>query len=89
MKALDRDLRERIDRAGDGLLPGLPPYSPDLNPIEKVFSKAKEFLRSAAFRTEAALYDAIAFALETVAARDCRNVLRSCGYWATSYVKTL
>jgi transposase len=69
----------RIEGVGAKVL-YLPPYSPDLNPIEKVFSKVKDFLRSAAARTERALYDAIAFALETVTARDCRNVFRSCGY---------
>ena len=68
-----------IEAAGAMVL-YLPPYSPDLNPIEKVFSKVKDFLRSAAARTEAALYDAIAIALETVTARDCANVFRSCGY---------
>ena len=58
----------------------LPPYSPDLNPIEKVFSKVKSFLRFAAARTQAALWDAIAFALDTVTPEDCKNVFRSCGY---------
>ena len=69
----------RIEAAGARVL-YLPPYSPDLNPIEKVFSKVKNFLRFAAARTQAALYDAIAFALDTVTAGDCRNVFRSCGY---------
>jgi transposase len=58
----------------------LPPYSPDLNPIEKVFSKVKAFLRFAAARTKDALWDAIAFALDAVTPDDCRNVFRSCGY---------
>jgi hypothetical protein len=40
----------------------------------------KDFLRSAAARTQAALYDAIAIALETITARDRRNLFRSCGY---------
>jgi transposase len=58
----------------------LPPYSPDLNPIEKVFSKAKGLPRFAAARTKAAPRDAIAFALDAVTAEDCRNLSRSRGY---------
>jgi transposase len=72
---------ELIEQAGASVL-YLPPYSPDLNPIEKIFSKVKSFLRSAAARTQAALYDAIAFALETITPSDCRHVFRSCGYMA-------
>ncbi len=70
---------ESIERAGASVL-YLPPYSPDLNPIEKIFSKVKSFLRSAAARTQAELYDAIAIALETITPTDCRNVFESCGY---------
>jgi transposase len=69
----------RIEAAG-ARVRYLPPYSPDLNPIEKVFSKVKSFLRFAAARTRAALWDAIAFALDAVTPEDCRNVFRSCGY---------
>jgi transposase len=70
---------ERIERAGASVR-YLPPYSPDLNPIEKVFSKVKALLRFAAARTKDALWDAIAFALDAVTPDDCRNVFRSCGY---------
>jgi transposase len=69
----------RIERAGARVL-YLPPYSPDLNPIEKIFSKVKSFLRFAAARTKDALWDAIAFALDAVTPADCSNVFRSCGY---------
>ena len=69
----------RIAAAGARVL-YLPPYSPDLNPIEKVFSKVKALLRFAAARTKDALWDAIAFALDAVTPNDCRNVFRSCGY---------
>jgi transposase len=69
----------RIEAAGARVL-YLPPYSPDLNPIEKVFSKVKAFLRFAAARTKETLWDAIAFALDMVTPGDCRNVFRSCGY---------
>jgi transposase len=69
----------RIEAAGARVL-YLPPYSPDPNPIEKVFSKVKALLRFAAARTEDALWDAIAFALDAVTPEDCRNLFRSCGY---------
>ena len=58
----------------------LPPYSPDLNPIEKMWSKIKEFLRSAKPRTYAALLTALAAALETVGADDAQGWFGSCGY---------
>ena len=46
---------EAIERAGASVLP-LPPYSPDFNPIEQMFSKVKEFLRRVAARTKGNLY---------------------------------
>jgi transposase len=58
----------------------LPPYSPDLNPIEKMWSKLKESLRSAQARTQPALIQAIASALEAVTAQDAINWFASCGY---------
>jgi len=58
----------------------LPPYSPDFNPIEKMWSKIKVFLRSAKPRTYAALMTAIAAALEAVAAEDAQGWFGSCGY---------
>lgn len=58
----------------------LPAYSPDLNPIEKMWSKVKEFLRSAKARTEEALWAAIAAALKAITPRDARNWFASCGY---------
>jgi len=58
----------------------LPPYSPDFNPIEKMWSKVKEFLRAAAARTKEALYEAICSALQTVTATDIHNYFKSCGY---------
>jgi transposase len=51
----------------------LPPYSPDLNPIEKMWSKLKEFLRSAEARTQSSLIQAIASALEAITAQDAIN----------------
>ena len=58
----------------------LPPYSPDLNPIEKMWSKLKEFLRSAEARSRPSLIEAIASALETITAQDVINWLASCGF---------
>ena len=58
----------------------LPPYSPDLNPIEKMWSKVKQYLRSAKARTEDALLKAIAAALQSVCSSDAQGWFDSCGY---------
>jgi transposase len=58
----------------------LPAYSPDLNPIEKMWSKVKQFLRSAEARTGEALLAAIAAALASVTLQDTVNWFASCGY---------
>lgn len=58
----------------------LPPYSPDLNPIEKMWSKVKQALRSLEARNHEELLAAIARALSQVTASDARNWFASCGY---------
>jgi transposase len=58
----------------------LPAYSPDLNPIEKMWSKVKACLRTAEARTQAALSQAIAAALASVTRQDAMNWFASCGY---------
>lgn len=58
----------------------LPPYSPDLNPIELIFSKIKQALRSLAARTRETLWDAMQSVLDTVAASDAANCYRHAGY---------
>jgi transposase len=58
----------------------LPAYSPDLNPIENMWSKVKSALRSAEARTEAALTQAIASALASVTRQDAINWFAHCGY---------
>ena len=58
----------------------LPAYSPDLNPIEKMWSKVKQFLRSAEARTGEELQKAIAAALACVTAQDAMSWFASCGY---------
>lgn len=57
-----------------------PAYSPDLNPIEKMWSKVKQCLRSAEARTGEELQTAIAAALAGVTAQDAMNWFASCGY---------
>ena len=58
----------------------LPAYSPDLNPIEKMWSKVKALLRSAEARTHEDLIAAIASALERITPQDAINYFASCGY---------
>jgi putative transposase len=72
-------VREAIEAAGARLL-YLPPYSPDLNPIEQFFAKLKAILRAAAARSLDALGDAIAAALTRFSQRECRNYFAHDGY---------
>ena len=58
----------------------LPPYSPNLNPIEKRWSKCKAILRKLAARTSEALDDAIRVALESITPEDAAGWLASCGH---------
>ena len=58
----------------------LPPYSPDLNPIEKLWSKVKSFLRKFKARTLDALPNAIQCAFQTGSPSDCSGWFHSCGY---------
>ena len=61
----------------------LPPYSPDLNPIEQVFSKLKALLRKAAERTIPGLWRRIRSLLRTVSKQECSNFFRHAGYAST------
>lgn len=72
-------VRELIERHGATLL-FLPPYSPDLNPIELAFSKLKQLMRSAGHRTMAALWADVQRMLDAVTAGDATAFLRHCGY---------
>ena len=72
-------VRRAIEGAGCRVL-YLPPYSPDLNPIENAFSKLKGLLRSAAERTVDGLWSAIGRLLDRFSPRECRNYFRHCGY---------
>jgi transposase len=73
------DIRQMIEAAGCQVWP-LPPYSPDLNPIEKMWSKVKEFLRSAKPRCTEELDRAVANGLDKVTPQDARGWFESCGY---------
>lgn len=73
------EVRELIEGRGCELL-FLPPYSPDLNPIEEAFSKIKGLLRKAEARTREALIEAMGKAISTVTARDIRGFFEHCGY---------
>jgi transposase len=75
----DAEARQLIQEAQATVL-HLPAYSPDLNPIEKMWSKVKEFLRNAKARTQEALLNAIAQALKTVTHQDSIAWFMSCGY---------
>jgi len=58
----------------------LPPYSPDLNPIELAFSKVKKLLRDGAQRTTDTLWQLCGQMLDLFTESECRNDLRHCGY---------
>jgi transposase len=72
-------VQEAIAATGARLL-YLPPYSPDLNPIEHCWSKIKTFLRAAKARTREALDAALTRALATVTESDARAWFAHCGY---------
>ena len=72
-------VRQAIQRAGAHLL-FLPPYSPDLNPIEQVFAKLKTLLRKAAERTVEATWRRIGQLLDQFSPAECANYLANAGY---------
>lgn len=72
-------VREAIDAVGASLW-YLPPYSPDMNPIEKLWSKVKAWLRRVAARTVEGLMHAVADALNALDPDECLNYFKSCGY---------
>jgi len=69
---------ELLDKAGISYL-YLPPYSPDLNPIEKMWSKMKSFLRKRKVRVAAELPEAVKAALKTISTNDCKGWFRTSG----------
>ena len=72
-------VRKAIRQAGARLL-FLPKYSPDLNPIEQVFSKLKHMLRKTQARSYDGLIDAISWILDGYQPDECRNYFHNSGY---------
>ena len=81
-------MRQAVEAAGAVVWP-LPPYSPDFNPIEKLWAKVKAWLRKVGARTKDALWDAIAQVLRAVVPEECRHYFAHCGYPATPKRETL
>jgi len=83
---MDNLSAHKVDRIGELIkavgarLVYLPPYSPDLNPIEMAFAKLKALLRKAAARTRDALWDKIAEVLQAFTLQECANYFRHAGY---------
>lgn len=77
-----RKVRELLRKAGIKLF-FLPPYSPDLNPIEQVFAKLKHLLRKTAARTSDTVCNAIGRLLDTFTAEECANYFENSGYRLT------
>ena len=76
-------VREAIEAVGASVA-YLPPYSPDLNPIELVFAKLKWLLRSAEERTVEGLWNLLGKLLDDFPPAECGRYLRHCGYAATA-----
>ena len=74
-------VREAIESTGATLF-YLPPYSPDLNPIELAFSKLKTLFRKLAARTVDELWTQIPHVLDQFSSEECENYIKHCGYTA-------
>ena len=74
-----KGVRAAIEATGAAVL-HVPPYSPDLNPIEQVFAKLKALLRTTRTRTVEALWHAIGQALNAFSPTECANYLAHAGY---------
>ena len=79
----DREAREAIEAAGARVM-YLPPYSPDFNPDESVWSKTKAILRRMAERTVGGLLAVIDQAISSITPQDCAGFFRHCGYVKTN-----
>jgi transposase len=75
----DPAVRAAIEAAG-AQLRFLPPYSPDVNPIEQAFAKLKALLRAARPRTFAEVTTLIGLGLDLFSPAECANYIRNCGY---------
>ena len=74
---------EKLIKAVGAELRYLPPYSPDMNPIEKAFSKLKAYLRKIAERTVAGLMRALEASADIFRPAECTNYFVACGYDTT------
>ncbi|MBX9584610.1 MAG: IS630 family transposase, partial [Gemmataceae bacterium] len=83
-----RRVRELVEGAGCRLAL-LPPYSPDLNPIEMAFAKLKAALRRVAARAVPELIEWLGWLVHLFDPRECRNYIHHCGYDATGKPKPL
>ena len=77
-----KTVRQIVRKAGARLF-FLPPYSPDLNPIEQLFSKIKHTMRTAMGRTVKAVQDALATVLDAIQPTECQNYIKAAGYGLT------
>jgi transposase len=77
-------VRRAIEAVG-AILMFLPPYSPDLNPIEQAFAKLKALLRAKALRTVDALWNALGSLVGCFTAAECANYLRHAGYFQSTW----
>lgn len=75
-------VRQAIRTNGSHML-FLPPYSPDLNPIEQVFAKLKHFMRKAAERTKEATWRRVGTLLDSFSPDECRAYFNNAGYAST------
>ena len=73
------EIKEQIESTGARVV-FLPPYSPDLSPIEKLWSKVKNILKKLMPRTKAEFHQALAESLDAVTSEDCEEWFESCGY---------
>ena len=76
-------VRQAIERV-DATLCYLPPYSPDLNPIELCFAKLKALVRAARCRSNETLWPFLGACLPHFSPEECRNYFRHCGYPGTT-----
>ena len=83
-----KGVRKLVEKAGASIV-FLPPYSPDLNPIELAWSKVKSILRSYAARSWDDLIDAVVAALSAVTSDDIAHWIRHCGYRLQGHGKRL
>jgi transposase len=76
-----KGLEEIVTKCG-AKIEYLPPYSPDFNPVENMWSKMKAYLRQMKERCKDNLIEAVGAALRTVTPQDAHGWFKHCGYWA-------